>query len=58
MKNLIATLFLALTLNLSFAQEAPKAEADTINAEWVESHYDKREVKIKMRDGITLHSNL
>lgn len=56
MKNLIATLFLALTLNLSFAQEAPKAEADTINAEWVESHYDKREVKIKMRDGINLYT--
>ncbi len=56
MKNLIATLFLALTLNLSFAQGAPKAEADTINAEWVESHYDKREVKIKMRDGINLYT--
>ena len=56
MKKIVAILILALVFNCTFAQENTKESADTINAEWFQSHYTKREVKIKMRDGINLHT--
>ena len=37
----------------TFAQQA---DNDTITREWVRNHYDKREVKIMMRDGVKLHT--
>ena len=53
MKKTIFLLFAALTFGMSFAQVKP-AEQDTINAEWLKANYTKREVMIKMRDGVSL----
>lgn len=54
MKKLILAFSIALTCLLSFAQEA----ADSINEAYVKSHYTKREVYIKMRDGVNLFTTI
>ena len=57
MKKTFLLLIVAMAFGMSFAQVAPQAP-DSINAEWVKSHYTKREVMIKMRDGIELFTSI
>lgn len=56
MKKTILFLLAAMTFCLSYAQLKPQEPADSINAEWVKAHYTKREVMIKMRDGVGLYT--
>ena len=53
MKKLFCMLLVMCAVAASYAQQA---DNDTITREWVKSHYDKREVKITMRDGVKLHT--
>ena len=52
MRNRIITLFLLLPMLLSGVQ----LTAATIDREWVEHNYTKREVMIAMRDGVRLYT--
>lgn len=52
-KKLFCMLLMLGVAAWSYAQSAVQ---DTITKEWVKSHYDKREVKITMRDGVKLHT--
>ena len=52
-KKLLCVLIAMLAVVSTYAQ--PESN-DTITREWVKDHYDKREVKITMRDGVKLHT--
>ena len=52
-KKLLCVLIAMLAVVSTYAQ--PESN-DTITREWVKNHYDKREVKITMRDGVKLHT--
>lgn len=53
MRHLTLLLLLAVSLGVN-AQPQWTGTSDTINQQWIEQHYTKREVMIPMRDGIRL----
>ena len=60
MRKSIAIALALLFVNLLFVscKEEVKTEEKTVVEEYVKNHYSKREVSIKMRDGIQLHTTI